>query len=110
MTSGCLGKTTLLLVSNLMVRRNHFGGYYFSDEYIRCFSHSHMVGSGVLDLGNSEASGVCLFVDLTFGLSIGNLGVMPTTTTPSTSLVTDYGYRSYYSHDTESESRTHALN
>ena len=30
----------------------HFGGYYYKDPFIACFSHTHMVGSGILDMGN----------------------------------------------------------
>jgi len=30
---------------------DHFGGYHYSDTTIRVFSHTHMVGSGVLDYG-----------------------------------------------------------
>eukprot|EP00118_Oscarella_pearsei_P026501 m.809 g.809 ORF g.809 m.809 type:complete len:745 (+) comp4904_c0_seq1:2-2236(+) len=31
---------------------NHYGGYYFNDDVIKCFSQTHMVGSGVTDYGN----------------------------------------------------------
>ena len=34
---------------------NHYGGYYYNDHLIKCFSHTHMVGSGATDYGN-----VCL--------------------------------------------------
>ena len=30
----------------------HFSGYYYSDPHIRGFSHLHLVGTGVSDLGN----------------------------------------------------------
>jgi hypothetical protein len=29
----------------------HFGGYSDSDRYLRAFSHLHLVGAGVIDLG-----------------------------------------------------------
>lgn len=31
---------------------NHFGGYFTGDTHIRGFSHTHMVGAGIHDLGN----------------------------------------------------------
>jgi putative alpha-1,2-mannosidase len=40
-----------------------------------------MVGSGVTDFGN--------------------IGVMPVSSTPTSSMVTDYGFRSIFSHDNE---------
>lgn len=30
----------------------HFSGYNYADKYIRAFSHTHLVGAGVNDLGN----------------------------------------------------------
>jgi hypothetical protein len=91
--------------------RNHFGGYYYGDEYIRLFSHTHMVGSGVLDYGN--------------------IGVMPITKNPTLLLVlialhewrthtrkekthtqlfisaqlSNYAYRSQFSHQSEGRDR-----
>jgi putative alpha-1,2-mannosidase len=32
------------LVGPLWLRWNHFGGYYYNDTSISCFSHTHMVG------------------------------------------------------------------
>lgn len=66
---------------------NHDGGYYYPDAdtgFIRAFSHTHMVGAGVADLGN--------------------IGVMPTSAALSNKLVTNYGFRSRFSHDHESAS------
>eukprot|EP00762_Andalucia_godoyi_P004942 ANDGO_01410.mRNA.1 putative glycosidase Rv0584 len=40
----------------LWLRYQHFGGYHHDDSYIRGISHTHMVGSGVLDLGNIRIS------------------------------------------------------
>lgn len=31
---------------------NHYGGYYYYDEYIRRFTHTHLVGAGLIDYGN----------------------------------------------------------
>ena len=64
----------------LFISYRHFGGYYYGDDRIRCFSHTHMVGSGVLDYGN-----VC---------------VMPVTTVTS-STVRNYGFESKFSHSSE---------
>ncbi|EDQ85421.1 uncharacterized protein MONBRDRAFT_29317 [Monosiga brevicollis MX1] len=58
----------------------HYGGYHFNDTYIRTFSHTHMVGPGVADLGN--------------------LGLMPTRGRMPDSLL-HYLYGSRFSHDHE---------
>ena len=60
---------------------NHFGGYYHNDSHIRLFSHTHMVGSGVLDYGT--------------------IGVMPSTSKPTSKEVSNFGFRQQYSHDQE---------
>lgn len=64
----------------LFLNYRHFGGYYYGDDLIRCFSHTHMVGSGTLDYGN-----IC---------------VMPVSTVTS-STVQDYGFKSQFSHSRE---------
>ena len=53
------------------------------DDEIRCFSHTHMMGAGVVDYGN--------------------IGVMATSTLNSDT-VTNNGYRSKFSHKNESAS------
>ena len=30
----------------LQIPFDHNGGYYFGDDYVRAFSHTHMVGAG----------------------------------------------------------------
>jgi predicted alpha-1,2-mannosidase len=70
---------------DIAVRWRHFGGYYHGDNHIRCFSHTHMVGSGVEDLGA--------------------IGVMPVRSSGVTKeLVTSENFRSKFSHDHESNS------
>lgn len=46
-----IGPDTINDVNNF-VPWEHFGGYHYNDTYIRCFSHTHMVGAGVLDVRN----------------------------------------------------------
>ncbi|EGD79581.1 hypothetical protein PTSG_10430 [Salpingoeca rosetta] len=58
----------------------HYGGYHYSDTSIRCFSHTHMVGPGVADLGN--------------------IGVMATQEVPS-AFLDRYWYRAPFSHANE---------
>ena len=77
--------------SNYVVPFDHFGGYHYTDTYIRMFSHTHLVGAGVIDLGT--------------------IGVMPITLrkdevmTPSH---LDYlGFRSLFSHDNETAKPYH---
>lgn len=62
----------------------HFGGYFYHDEHIRVFSHTHMVGSGVQDYGN--------------------VGVMPSTVPPSSALVQQFGFRQNFTHANETAS------
>jgi hypothetical protein len=64
---------------------NQEGLLFFSagDDEIRCFSHTHMMGAGVVDYGN--------------------IGVMVTTKLNS-SVVTKNGYRSRFSHQRETAS------
>jgi putative alpha-1,2-mannosidase len=64
--------------SSLRSLRNHFGGYYYGDEYIRVFSHTHMVGAGVLDYGN--------------------IGVMPITKSPNLLLVRRHALADAHAH------------
>ena len=30
-----------------VIEADHFGGYYYNDDYIRALSHTHLVGAGV---------------------------------------------------------------
>lgn len=53
------------------------------DDEIRCFSHTHMMGAGVVDYGN--------------------VGVMPTSELNS-KMVTNNGYRSKFNHKNETAS------
>jgi putative alpha-1,2-mannosidase len=71
-------------IDNLFIPFNHFGGYYYPDEYIRVFSHTHMVGAGALDLGT--------------------VGVMPTNKFPTPLTIQSYNYRSKFSHTNETAS------
>eukprot|EP01113_Clastostelium_recurvatum_P026084 TRINITY_DN3130_c0_g1_i1.p1 TRINITY_DN3130_c0_g1~~TRINITY_DN3130_c0_g1_i1.p1 ORF type:complete len:774 (-),score=142.72 TRINITY_DN3130_c0_g1_i1:74-2395(-) len=60
----------------------HFGGYYYNDYYVRCFSHTHMVGAGVQDYGT--------------------IGIMPVSAASITKgIVSSYGYRSTFTHEEE---------
>lgn len=62
------------------VEWRHFGGYYYGDNEIRCFSHTHMVGAGVEDYGH--------------------VGVMATRAL-NADVVKGNGYRSKFSHEEE---------
>jgi predicted alpha-1,2-mannosidase len=68
-------------IDDIQIPFNHFGGYYYDDPQIRLFSHTHMVGSGVLDYGT--------------------IGVMPIAHYPATADIRDDNFRSYYTHDEE---------
>eukprot|EP00117_Sycon_ciliatum_P027270 scpid28321/ scgid2435/ Uncharacterized glycosidase Rv0584 len=67
-------------LDNVAFGPHHFGGYHHSDNEIRCFSHTHMVGPGVLDFGN--------------------IGTMATRSVQS-SMFSNYGYRSKFKHANE---------
>ena len=58
----------------------HCGGYYYNDTTIEAFSHTHMVGAGIPDLGN--------------------FGVMPVRAI-SSKTITNGNYRSAFSHEQE---------
>ena len=60
---------------------NHDGGYYYPDKHIRVFSHIHMDGAGVTDFGN--------------------IGFMPVSQKITDKLVSNYAFRSGFSHDKE---------
>ncbi|CAF1476531.1 unnamed protein product [Rotaria magnacalcarata] len=64
---------------------NHFGGYHYADTYINVFSHTHMVGAGVVDYG--EVGIFPVQVD-----SVENLQKM---------ISNRHGYRSSFTHDRE---------
>jgi hypothetical protein len=46
-----LGPDTAPLLKKEYLNFQHFGGYSTSDLYIRAFSHMHLVGAGVIDMG-----------------------------------------------------------
>ena len=46
-----LGPDTAPLLKKEYFNFQHFGGYSTADLYIRAFSHLHLVGAGVIDLG-----------------------------------------------------------
>lgn len=46
-----LGPDTAPLFRKEYFKFQHFGGYSTADHYIRAFSHMHLVGAGVLDMG-----------------------------------------------------------
>ena len=53
-----LGPDTSALLANLTLLTlpfQHYGGYSYSDNVIRGFSHTHLVGAGVGDYGNFGA-------------------------------------------------------
>ena len=39
-------RRAVLAADPLLIPFNHFAGYYYNDDYIRAFSHTHMVGAG----------------------------------------------------------------
>ena len=75
---GIILEDTIIMVLDLGIMS------HVVDPDIRVFSHTHMVGSGVTDYGT--------------------IGVMPMNRIPSSSDVTDYGFRSRFSHSEESAS------
>jgi putative alpha-1,2-mannosidase len=46
-----LGPDTAPLLKKEYFKFQHFGGYNTADLYVRAFSHLHLVGAGVLDMG-----------------------------------------------------------
>ena len=46
-----LGPDTTPLMKKLYFEPHHFGGYSNMDHAVRAFSHMHLVGAGVADLG-----------------------------------------------------------
>jgi predicted alpha-1,2-mannosidase len=69
---------------NIFINWDHFGGYYYNDDRIRVFSHTHMVGPGITDYGN--------------------IGVFPVTIDQlDDQFLKDYGYRSTFTHDGANE-------
>lgn len=46
-----LGPDTAPLLNKEYLNFQHFGGYNDADKYIRAFSHMHLVGAGVIDMG-----------------------------------------------------------
>lgn len=46
-----LGPDTAPLTKKEYFNFQHFGGYSDSDHYLRAFSHLHLVGAGVIDMG-----------------------------------------------------------
>ena len=46
-----LGPDTSLRINATYAKFQHFGGYHCSDPQLRAFSHLHLVGAGVMDLG-----------------------------------------------------------
>lgn len=60
---------------------DHFGGYQYADTHIRVFSHLHMQGSGVSDLGIVAA--------------------MPYAAIPTANTLRDYGFASRFTHARE---------
>jgi hypothetical protein len=46
-----LGPDTAPLLKKEYLNFQHFGGYSDADRYLRAFSHMHLVGAGVIDMG-----------------------------------------------------------
>ena len=69
------------LDDGIVIPYHHFGGYHFQDTHIRCFSHTHMDGSGIPDLGT--------------------LGLMVTAQPVSPEMIELQSWWSTFSHDTE---------
>lgn len=46
-----LGPDTTPSIKKLYADFQHYGGYSDADRYVRGFSHMHLVGAGVQDLG-----------------------------------------------------------
>eukprot|EP01112_Ceratiomyxa_fruticulosa_P018977 TRINITY_DN6143_c1_g1_i1.p1 TRINITY_DN6143_c1_g1~~TRINITY_DN6143_c1_g1_i1.p1 ORF type:complete len:764 (-),score=125.90 TRINITY_DN6143_c1_g1_i1:103-2394(-) len=65
----------------IFITFDHYGGYYYNDYYVRLFSHTHMVGSGVLDYGT--------------------IGVMPIAAQPTGQIISDFGFKDKFNHEYE---------
>eukprot|EP01138_Halocafeteria_seosinensis_P004166 gb/GECG01004259.1/.p1 GENE.gb/GECG01004259.1/~~gb/GECG01004259.1/.p1 ORF type:complete len:515 (+),score=44.08 gb/GECG01004259.1/:1-1545(+) len=76
-----LGPDTSLGLEPFKIPFDHNGGYYYYDDFIEAFSHTHMVGSGVQDFGN--------------------FGVMVSRRPFNSSLISDSNYKSRFSHKNE---------
>ena len=46
-----LGPDTAPLLRKEYMKFQHFGGYSSADHHLRAFSHMHLVGAGVIDMG-----------------------------------------------------------
>lgn len=46
-----LGPDTTPMNGKLYQKFSHYGGYHDSDHAVRGFSHMHLVGAGVMDMG-----------------------------------------------------------
>ena len=46
-----LGPDTTPRIKKEYKKFQHFGGYNTADHYLRAFSHMHLVGAGVMDMG-----------------------------------------------------------
>ena len=46
-----LGPDTAPLLTKEYFKFQHFGGYSYADHHLRAFSHMHLVGAGVMDMG-----------------------------------------------------------
>lgn len=56
-----LGPDTASTIVDISYR--HFSGYHYLDDHIRAFSHTHLVGAGVYDLGNIGVMPIRLSID-----------------------------------------------
>ena len=83
-----LGPDTALGALNLEKLGVHYGGYWFSDTHIRAFSHTHLVGAGVADLGN--------------------VGVMAVSSQLTNKTIQRAGYRSAFSHSSSESCARHS--
>lgn len=46
-----LGPDTTPKIKKKYFEFQHFGGYSQADHYVQAFSHMHLVGAGVIDMG-----------------------------------------------------------
>ena len=46
-----LGPDTAPVLRKAYAKFQHFGGYSTADHHLRAFSHMHLVGAGIIDMG-----------------------------------------------------------
>ena len=83
-----LGPDTSLGLEPLRIPFASEGGYFYGDDFLECFTHTHVDGAGETDWQN-------------FGVTVARVASGAAPTPPPTSLIVNAGYKSKFSHATE---------